>query len=291
MAPYRYRSSDEDSGRWTAFPFRAGDIVISTRSKSGTTWMQMICALLVFQRSELPGPLTQLSPWLDWLGSPLDEVVAALEHQSHRRFIKTHTPLDGIPLEPQVQYVVVARHPLDSAVSLYHQSANLDRARMAELTGTPMRERPPRPPVSEWLASWTRSDADPRLELDSLPGVLWHLSDAWRRRDEPNVVLVHYDDLRRDLDGQMRALARTLRFDVPADHWPALVEAATFARMKAAADLVVPDPAGILKDHGAFFRSGRSGSGAELLSLEALAAYHARASELAPPDLLEWLHR
>ena len=48
-APVRYRSDDEDSGRWSGFPFRDGDIVISTRSKSGTTWMQMICALLIFQ--------------------------------------------------------------------------------------------------------------------------------------------------------------------------------------------------------------------------------------------------
>ena len=45
--PQRYESDDEDSARWIGFPFRAGDIVISTRSKSGTTWMQMICALLV----------------------------------------------------------------------------------------------------------------------------------------------------------------------------------------------------------------------------------------------------
>jgi len=42
--PFRYRSSDEDSARWLGFPFRDGDIVISTRSKTGTTWVQMICA-------------------------------------------------------------------------------------------------------------------------------------------------------------------------------------------------------------------------------------------------------
>ena len=52
--PIRYRSDDEDSARWEEFRFRDGDIVISTRSKSGTTWMQMICALLVFQTPDLP---------------------------------------------------------------------------------------------------------------------------------------------------------------------------------------------------------------------------------------------
>jgi hypothetical protein len=53
----RYTSSDDDSMRWHAFQFRHGDIVISTRSKSGTTWVQMICALLIFGEPELPAPL------------------------------------------------------------------------------------------------------------------------------------------------------------------------------------------------------------------------------------------
>ncbi|MGE5287795.1 MAG: sulfotransferase domain-containing protein [Micromonosporaceae bacterium] len=95
-APVRYRSADEDSGRWTGFPFRSGDIVISTRSKSGTTWMQMICALMVFQTPDLPDSLGELSPWLDWLGAPRDEVYARLAAQRHRRVIKTHTPLEWI---------------------------------------------------------------------------------------------------------------------------------------------------------------------------------------------------
>ena len=70
-------------------------------------------------------------------GRAARRVFARLAAQPHRRFIKTHTPLDGVPLDPRAHYVVVARHPLDMAVSLYHQSANLDRARIAELTGQP----------------------------------------------------------------------------------------------------------------------------------------------------------
>src|SRR6202161_4250077 len=104
--PYRYQSSDEDSARWLGFPFRDGDIVISTRSKTGTTWVQMICALLVFRTPELPDRLSVLSPWLDWLITPKDDVYALLEAQDHRRFIKTHTPLDGVPEDQRVTYIV-----------------------------------------------------------------------------------------------------------------------------------------------------------------------------------------
>ncbi len=291
--PVRYRSSDEDSARWLGFSYRPGDIVISTRSKSGTTWMQMICALLVFQTPELPAPLDRLSPWLDWLVRPREEVVAALEAQQHRRFIKTHTPLDGVPLDPRATYVVLARHPLAAAVSLFHQGDNLDRARLRQLTGKsePERAPAPRPPLREWLLSWIGRDVDPRLELDSLPGVMWHLSDAWARRDAANVVLAHYDDLSADLEGQMRQLAARLEIPVPEALWPDLVAAAGFEAMRDRAARVAPDPGGVLTDSAAFFRRGRSGAGRALLTENELHHYLDRTVELAPPDLLAWLHR
>ncbi|MFY1700645.1 sulfotransferase domain-containing protein [Micromonospora sp. WMMA1923] len=292
-APFRYRSPDEDSARWLDFPFRDGDIVISTRSKSGTTWLQMICALLVLRTPELPAPLSRLSPWLDWLVEPTGEVFARLAAQRHRRFVKTHTPLDGLPLDPRVTYVVVGRHPLDLAVSLYHQTGNLNRQRLRELTGEPAPAGPPRAatPVGDWLAEWIDRQPDPRTELDSLPGVLWHLGDAWQRRGQPNVVLVHYADLLADLPGQMRRLADRLGLVVPDEQWPALVEAATFTRMRERADRLAPDPVGVLRSRDAFFRHGGSGQGQALLDDAALARYRARVAGLAPPDLTAWLHR
>jgi aryl sulfotransferase len=291
--PFRYRSPEEDSGRWVGFPFRDGDIVISSRSKTGTTWVQMICALLIFQTPELPAPLAELSPWLDHLIAPREQVYARLAAQRHRRFVKTHTPLDGFPLDPRATYIVTARHPLDMAVSLYHQGGNIDRARVRELTGRSATAEPPepRPPLREWLLAWIADDDDPREQLDSLPGVMWHLSDAWARRDQPNVLLVHYDDLLDDLPGQMRRLAGRLDIAVPDDAWPALVRAATFDSMRDRADTLVPTAGtGILKSNAAFFRRGTSGAGREVLSDEEITAYHVRAARLAPPDLLTWLH-
>jgi aryl sulfotransferase len=293
-APIRYQSPDEDSGRWLGFPFRAGDIVISTRSKSGTTWMQMICALLVFQTPELPAPLMTLSPWFDWLGTPRDELVARLDAQTHRRFIKTHTPLDGIPLDARATYIVVARNPLDMAVSLYHQGDNLDRERIRALTGQPEPAAPPaaRPSLHDWLLGWIDADTTPQEAMDSLPGVLWHAADAWARRAETNIVLVHYDDLIADLDGSMRRVAGRLGITVPADAvWAALVDAATFSQMRARSDQLAPDAAGVLKDRAAFFRRGSSGAGREVLSTDELARYRDRVARMAPPDVIAWLHR
>jgi aryl sulfotransferase len=293
----RYQSSDEDSVRWEGFPFRPGDIVISTRSKSGTTWMQMICALLIFQTPDLPAPLATLSPWVDWLIVPRDEVIARLQAQHHRRFVKTHTPLDGIPIDPRATYIVVARHPLDMAVSLFHQGDNLDRERMAELLGTerPPAKEPEQKPaeerIHESLLRWIDRDVAPADAMDSLPGVMWHLSDAWRRREDGNILLVHYADLVTDLAAEMRRIAGRLDIAVPEEAWPALVKAAGFAEMRQNAARLAPDPAGILKDRSAFFRRGGSGAGREVLTDAEFAHYEKRARAMAPADFLTWLHR
>jgi mutator protein MutT len=283
--PVRYQSPDEDSARWLDFPFRKGDIVISTRSKSGTTWMQMICALLVFQTPELPAPLAELSPWLDWTITPRHEVVDSLTAQEHRRIIKTHTPLDGVVLDRRATYVVVARDPLDMAVSLYHQSSNINRTR------SPADSPPPLPPLHDWLLSWIDWEGSPLDQMDSLPGVMWHLSDVWARRDQPNIILVHYDDLLADLEGEMKSLAERLGIVVADEKWNELVHAARFEQMRAGATSAVPAPGGVLKDESRFFRRGSSGEGREVLTADEVAHYRTRVDGLGPPDLVTWLHR
>jgi aryl sulfotransferase len=274
----RYVSDEEDSGRWPRFPFRDGDVVVSTRSKSGTTWMQQV-VLTLLHGPRLPAPLAELSPWVDWLTIPEDALWASLAAQPGRRVVKTHTPLDGIVLDPRASYVVVVRDPLDLAVSLYHQGDNLDRRRVAELTGRPYAEPPARPPLAEWLAAWTRRDADPMTSMDSLPGVVHHAADAWRRRSA-GVLVVRYEDLVADLAGSMRRLADALAITVPPASWPERVEACTFASMRAAAAQRVPDARGVLRDPAAFFRRGRPGAGREVLDPAGLAAYDARVRSL-----------
>jgi len=276
--------------RWRQFVQRPGDIIISTRPKSGTTWMQMICALLVFQTPDLPLPLPQLSPWLD--GGPVAwaETAELLANQEHRRFIKTHTPLTGLPMHPALAYIVVARHPLDAALSLYYQADNGWSAQLDFMKPN----RPNRLSPRDWLLRWMEWQEEPiqaMQNLNFLPGVLWHLSDAWDRRRWANVLLVHYDDLLLDLEREMRRIAGWLDITVAESEWPALVQAADFKAMRLRADELAPDPAGRFRDRTAFFRSGSSGGARELLSREEIARYHERAREFAEEDLLAWLHR
>jgi len=88
-----YKELFTDSTRWADFKHRAGDIFVCTPPKCGTTWTQAICALL--------------------------------DEQTHRRIIKTHTPLDGIPYFEDCEYVCVYRDPRDSFFSLRSHTDNI----------------------------------------------------------------------------------------------------------------------------------------------------------------------
>src|SRR3954453_3163365 len=112
-----YRGIMTDGGRWDGLALRPGGIIIGPPRKGGTTWMQMLCALLVFDSAELDRPLSAISPWFDATTEDLDTVLAVLDAQQHRRFYKTHTPLDGIPFREDVTYICVGRAPRDVSVS------------------------------------------------------------------------------------------------------------------------------------------------------------------------------
>ena len=54
----------------------------------------------------------------------LDDAIATIEGQTHRRFLKAHLPFDGLPIFDEVKYVHVARDGRDALMSWHdHDSA------------------------------------------------------------------------------------------------------------------------------------------------------------------------
>jgi len=298
----RYVGRVYDSSRWQGFALRPDDIIISTPPQCGTTWTQMICALVILQTTELPDRLSNLSPWLDMLTQSRTVVMARLDAQAHRRFIKTHTPLPGLPWRDGVTYICVARDPSDVALSMDDHLANMDwdgfhRARVAAARedGLPEPQRAPAPPLDvmtdrERFWRWVDDDTPPTETASSLLRSVRHIESFWSERDDPNVVLLRYHDLKSDLGGEMRRLADRLGVDVPAERWPSLVEAATFDSMRSNTDRTVPSQ-GIWKDDAGFFKRARSGAWRDLLDEKDQRRYRARVSSLIAPDLDAWLHR
>jgi aryl sulfotransferase len=300
QALQRYRNVVFDSLRWDGFVFRDDDIVISTPPKCGTTWMQMICALLIFRGPALPLPLTELSPWLDMQTAPVADVIAALEAQQHRRFIKTHTPLDGVPFDERVTYICVGRDPRDAALSMDNHLANMDldvflAARASAVGLDDLAELFPEgpPPRSDDPVErfWAWMDVDPAQD-GGLSGMFHHFGTFWDRRHLLKVVLFHYADMEADLEGEMRRVAAALDIDVPGPVWPSLVAAATYDNMRSRADELAPEVniAGFWRDNTRFFNRGRSGQWGTLMDNDGLTRYRTRVNELTPPDLALWAH-
>jgi aryl sulfotransferase len=295
----RYRSIIADSRRWDGFAFRPGDIVISTPPKCGTTWTQMLCALLIFDGPDFPAPLDQMSPWLDMNIRPLAEVTADLAAQAHRRFIKTHTPLDGLQLHPDVTYLVVGRDPRDVAISFEHHAANMNFEHFLELraaaVGTAdLAELPPRRVPSEDPVErfWAFVDDESPGTPPSLTSVLHHLDTGWQRRRDPNVALFHYADLRADLAGELLRLADVLGIRCAPERARELAPEASLTRMRERGADVAPSTSqqGHWKDVRAFFRSGGTGEWRERLSAADVTAYEARVAKLVDPNLAAWAH-
>ncbi len=226
----------------------------------------MLCALLIFDGPEFPAPLSQLSPWLDQTVRSLDEVYALYDAQQHRRFIKTHTPLDGLPLRGDAAYVVVGRDPRDVMISMEHHFANMDVERVLALRdravgNDDLDTLPPRPPDSDDPAERFRTFVR-QSEYNgvvNLTQVLHHLDTAWQRRRDANVVMCHYADYSTDLPGEIVRLADALGIDITNHRARELAEEATLDRMRDRAVEVIPNAGKIWKDDRAFLRSGAFG--------------------------------
>ena len=110
-----YKSFIDDSARWDALALRDDDIIIVTPSKSGTTWMQQCVSLVLFQTPDPPAPMAVLSPWLDMLTWPLDELVATIEalHEFERELSDLRTRMHGVI--DAIDRVIVSRRVAGTA--------------------------------------------------------------------------------------------------------------------------------------------------------------------------------
>ncbi|WP_158226964.1 sulfotransferase domain-containing protein [Amycolatopsis vastitatis] len=294
----RYRNLVSDSARWAGFRYRDDDIVICTPPKSGTTWMQTLCAMLVLDTIEFDRPLTQISPYLDMQTAAVEDTLAALEAQRHRRIIKTHTPLDGIPLEPRATYVCVARDPRDVAISMDNHVANSDdeaflKARSAAVgsDGVTEFDQPALSSADPAERFWAWAEGDAGGAQFTLVDVMTQLQTVWDHRTDPNFALFHYSDLLADLPGQLRRLAGILGIDVTDERIAEYSAAGTFSAMKRRADKLTPHVEnGIWHDHRNFFHAGTSGQWRDLLDDAGLRRYRDRVAQLVGPELAAWAH-
>ncbi len=293
-----YRTWIIDSARWDRYRPRPGDVVVATYPKCGTTWMQRIVDLLVFQTPE-PRPIPEVSPWIERrFPEPLDAVLARIEAQRHRRFLKAHLPSDGLPIHDEVRYVHVARDGRDACLSFHNHASGFTAGMLEALDRTGLEDaaigRPyPRMPAdpAEYFHRWLTEGVVPG-HGDGTPTMsFFHFQRSWwDQRHRPNVLLVHYADLEADLPGEIRRVADYLGIPVAPSVWPALVEAAGFAAMRREGAAIMTRAAGMLQGGSdRFFHRGGGGHWRGVFRDEDLALYDAKTGAALPPGCVAWL--
>ena len=285
MERRQYHTAVYDTARWEGFAPRSGDIFVCTPPKCGTTWMQTIVASLLWPAGDLPGPVLAISPWIEMKIMPAPDMHAMLAAQTHRRFMKSHTPADGIPWFDDARYIFVARDGRDAFMSFCNHTEQFSDELRESLNAQA-------PDGVTHLPAW---DGDLHgffanwLKEDEL--LFGHVATFWAERHRPNLHLVHYNDLKADLGGEMRRIAEFIGADVPAECWPAVVERCTFEAMRAdearvgVLDLVFK---GGLKS---FVFKGTNGRWRDVLTPDELAGYDRRVAETLPRECAAWLEQ
>jgi len=282
-ASKKYLGKFSDAGRWDAFMPRVGDIVVATPPKSGTTWTQSILALLISGDPEIDAETSMKSPWIDFNVRELSEVMARLEAQDHRRQVKTHNPLDGIPLWPDLRYITVYRHPIDVYFSFRKHAWNQNEAISREFFPDEYFSEDP----SDGFRVFLEGDY---VEAASLKSIVDHYRCTLDQEPSENIIRLHYADMLRDLSGTFEKIAVHTGIATPPDVMVKLVEAATFDNMKANAHRFAPSAGqGNWKNDAEFFHSASSNKWVGKLSEVELSAYDARMSDLATPEERCWL--
>lgn len=276
-----------DSTIWNDFAFRDDDIVIATWAKSGTTWTQQIVAQLLFGPDQ-DRAVAEMSPWLDLRVPPKAVKLPEVEAQTHRRFLKTHLPVDALVFSPQAKYLYIGRDGRDVVWSMFNHHVNANDLWYQALNDTPGRVGPPigRPPgdIRQYWRDWMNQDGHPFWPF-------WEsVRSWWAIRELPNVLFLHFAEMKRDMPGQMRRIAAFLDAKIDESQWPAMVEQCSFDWMKKNATQSTP-LGGAFWDGGAetFVHKGVNGRWAETLTAAECAEYEARAVKELGADCARWL--
>jgi hypothetical protein len=242
--------------------WRDGDIVISVPAKSGTTWTMNIVHQLLTGGTDDFRDIYEEVPWIEFLGHPeqaFEEVLDRVEAMptDRRRAFKSHSAPPDVPFIAggsgrDVKYVVIFRNPEEAMVSF--------RPFLGQHT-------------DEWYDLWQvpkgalyRPDFpsfySEVIDAKEMQGMFFgFLAAWWPLRDAPNVLFMHFSDMKRDHEAAIRNIAKFLGIEPSEEQWPAILEYTSFAWMKQNEDRFEAKTTGkvpVLKS-GAMIRKGESG--------------------------------
>lgn len=201
---------EEDLQSFASFKTLPNDVFVASYPKSGILWLLEIVHSIT--KSKDAGK--QDFP-------PIFEVVddEQLEALSSPRCMLTNLPFALLPQnnEQNVKYIYIARNPRDVAVSQYHffQEMPTFVSQSSKNTYT----------WTEFLEYFMKGEVPGGLYFD-------HVLEWWNHRIHTNVLFVKYEDLQKDLQGQVKIIAEFLGFQLSDKQAKTVAEKCTFQAMK-----------------------------------------------------------
>ena len=218
----------------------AGDIIVATQMKCGTTWMQQIIYELLSRGQGDLGDsghvhLNAMSPWLEAVrGVPFAEAPRIGERGA--RIVKTHLPASNCPYSPEARYVYVTRHP----VSCYLSCLEFTRT-----NGGPVAREGPA--ALDWFCG-------NRMWWGSWPD---HVAGWWDWAiSRPNVRFVHFEEMKADLPAVLRRLAHFLSLEISDIELDLVARKCSFDFMKEREEWFEMSPPTVFAAGSSLFKSG-----------------------------------
>ena len=291
-----YQNHTIDSTYWRHYVPRDDDVIVATSYKSGTTWMQHVLHELIFLGQAIP-EIWDVALWLDSRYHPIEEKIAKIEAQTHRRSIKTHLALDGLPYFEQVKYIVVGRDARDVFMSWWNHYSNFTDAHFERLAAVPNRVGAmlPRCPkdIHDYWRQWILQGWF-EWEVEGYPvwGNMHHTQTWWNYRHLDNILFVHFNDLLADLEAEIQRVATFLDIPVTAAAVTAVAKAVRFDEIKRQATADPEAGTNVFKGGMAtFFHKGTNGRWRDVLSAEEVGMYEETAAKVLTPACKQWLEQ
>ncbi|XP_072027774.1 sulfotransferase 1A1-like [Amphiura filiformis] len=207
------------------FEVRPDDLFLITYPKAGTTWTQEIISMVMSDANEEELSKTHLFfrfPFLEmnWAShySQCDQVPSVykfLDKVPSPRTIKTHLAMDHLPHQlftkkPKVIYV--ARNPKDVAVSFFHMHKHFNILTYYS-------------DFSRFLSDYMKGDVHCGSWYE-------HTLSWWQKKNEPNVLFLKYEDMKKDLRKSVKQIANFLDCKMSEDAITLTVRHCSFESMK-----------------------------------------------------------
>ncbi len=276
----------QDPTNWDYVEFRHGDVMCANWAKAGITWLQQIVLQLI-HGGDASVYVRDSGIWLDWWTVDKRTLKQEIDKLPGRRVFKTHLPADALNLLAEVKYIYIGRDVRDVVWSFHPHLMNYTDELTALANAAPHRRTGrdfiiPTSDIRAYYHEFLAYDGAPYWPFWS------NVQSWWDVRSLPNVMLVHYQNLKDDLPGMTKKIAAFIEAPITETAWPKILQHCGFDYMKAHKNELLPIDS--FKDKGAsFMHKGETGRWREVLSEDEIAKADKVAAQHLTPDCAHWL--